>query len=78
MELVGLSVDEDAKTATDFLKSEKHGWRQCHVGAKAKLLEELGVESYPSLFVVGGDGTLLYRGYSVEAAANAVRAALTK
>jgi hypothetical protein len=41
-------------------------------------LKELGVEAYPTLFVIDPSGKLLYRGHSVDTATAAIRAALGK
>jgi thiol-disulfide isomerase/thioredoxin len=60
LEIIGISVDSDKQAMLDFVKKEGAPWPQYFddKGDNA-LVDKLGVDSFPTLWLVGRDGTLV-------------------
>jgi len=59
--LVSLSLDDERKTAADYVEREKLDWTQVHLGAwsKTETPEKYGVLGIPAVFLIGPDGKVL-------------------
>lgn len=71
--LVSISVDEEKKTLTDFLASEKMPWTHWWNGAEGKIIEALDIQHYPTIFVLDAQGVIRakeLRGESLEETVN--------
>ena len=59
-EIVDISSDEELQTLQEFLKLEKLDWIHLHeAGGKHPALQEYGISSYPSNFLLGKDGKVV-------------------
>ncbi|HTD52117.1 MAG TPA: redoxin domain-containing protein [Thermoanaerobaculia bacterium] len=82
-ELISISVDREKKKLEDFVKNNEMTWPQYFDEGNRVAREGFGVVSFPSYFVLDGDGivTLVYRGHSAATADRltaAIEAALKK
>lgn len=82
-ELIGISVDREKKKLEEFVKSNEMTWPQYFDEGNRVAKEAFGVVSFPSYFVLDGDGvvTLVYRGHSAATAGRitaAIETALKK
>lgn len=64
--VLGVSVDEELETVTEFQEEEPMPWSHWHVGPKAALLTAWGVRGYPTYILVGGDGVILARTHALD------------
>jgi thiol-disulfide isomerase/thioredoxin len=76
--LVGLSIDDEAKTLKDFLAKEKLPWTHWWAGpggAESSFMQDWDIRGIPAIFVLDGEGVIRYRdvrGDELEKAVNAL------
>lgn len=76
--VLGLDVGEDAEQVTKFAKEQKYTFRLL-LDAEPEVTSRYFVEAYPTTFVIGRDGKILFRelgGGNADGLVNAVRQAL--
>ena len=59
--LLGINLDEDVTSASEFATKEKLAWDHAYVGNKAEVARRLGLTSVPTYLVVSSDGKLMIR-----------------
>jgi thiol-disulfide isomerase/thioredoxin len=59
--LVGISVDEQKMTLTDFLAKEPMPWIHWWNGPEGKAIDTLSVFSYPTIFVLDSQGVIRHK-----------------
>ena len=60
LEVVGISLDENADVLTDFVKTRKIPWRQLHNATSgADWVEAYGVSNIPATFLIDPAGTII-------------------
>jgi thiol-disulfide isomerase/thioredoxin len=65
-EVIGISADSDKKALIDFTKKEGAPWPQYfETSMDNVLLQKLGVDSFPTLWLVGKDGMVVDRNFRV-------------
>lgn len=63
IDVIGISIDQDQAHWKKFLEKKKYGWlnvREIDDPAK-KLRTDMLIESYPTYFLVDGEGKIIYR-----------------
>ena len=75
-EILGISVDAELDTVTDFMEDEPMPWAHWHVGVGSELGLKWNIAGYPTYVVVGADGVILSRGHDLEAATAVIDEAL--
>ncbi len=58
-QIIGVSVDEELDTVTDYLAKEPLPWVVWHVGTESELVRKWRVTGYPTYVLVGPEGTIL-------------------
>ena len=75
-EILGISVDAELDTVTDFMEDEPMPWAHWHVGVGSELGLKWNIAGYPTYVVVDADGVILSRGHDLEAAMEIIDQAL--
>lgn len=75
-EILGISVDAELDTVTDFMEDESMPWAHWHVGVGSELGLKWNIAGYPTYVVVDADGVILSRGHDLEAAMEIIDQAL--
>ncbi|EMI22746.1 alkyl hydroperoxide reductase/ thiol specific antioxidant/ mal allergen [Rhodopirellula maiorica SM1] len=79
LEMIGLSVDESIDLPDSLLKESPSPYRQGWIGdteRHTKIFEAYGIQSIPSIWLIGPDGKIVARDLRGEVLREAVRAAL--
>ena len=66
LQFLGVSLDSDPSALPPVLKDKGFTWPQSFEGAGGKLPKAWGVSSIPQTFIIGPDGTVLWRGHPAE------------
>ena len=77
-EILGISVDAELETVTDFMEDEPMPWAHWHVGVGSELGLSWNIAGYPTYVVVDGDGVILSRGHDLDAAIKEIDQALVE
>ncbi len=79
-EIIGISLDKEEKTLTDFLKAKGMAWPQFFDGKfwENKLAVKYGINSIPATYLLDGEGKIIAKNLRGEALEKAVEKALTK
>jgi thiol-disulfide isomerase/thioredoxin len=66
-ELIGVNLDEQAATATDYLTKNRLPWAQLHEpgGLDSRLAQELGIMNLPTMILVDENGKVAHRGIHI-------------
>ena len=67
-EILGISVDAELETVTDFMEDEPMPWAHWHIGVGSNLGLSWNIAAYPTYVVVDDDGAILSRGHDLDAA----------
>jgi hypothetical protein len=59
--LVSISVDEKRETVAQFLKKEPMPWTHWYNGPDGKIIADLNVWSYPTIYVLDAKGVIRYK-----------------
>lgn len=59
--LVSISVDEKRETLAEFLKKEPMPWTHWYEGPDGKIIADLNVCSYPTIYVLDAQGAIRYK-----------------
>jgi cytochrome oxidase Cu insertion factor (SCO1/SenC/PrrC family) len=59
--LVSISVDEKRETLAEFLKKEPMPWTHWFNGPSGKIIADLNVRSYPTIYVLDANGVIRYK-----------------
>jgi hypothetical protein len=59
--LVSINVDEKRETLAEFLKKEPMPWTHWYNGPDGKVLADLNVCSYPTIYVLDAKGVIRYQ-----------------
>ena len=58
-QIIGVSVDEELDTVTDYLAREPLPWVVWHVGTESELVRKWRVTGFPTYVLIGPEGTIL-------------------
>ena len=58
-QIIGVSVDEELDTVTDYLAEEPLPWVVWHVGTDSDLVRRWRVTGFPTYVLIGPEGTIL-------------------
>ena len=58
-QIIGVNVDEELETATDYLADEPLQWVVWHVGKDSELVRRWRVTGFPTYVLIGPEGTIL-------------------
>ena len=58
-QIIGVSVDEELDTVTDYLAGEPLPWVVWHVGTESELVRKWRVTGFPTYVLIGPEGTIL-------------------
>jgi thiol-disulfide isomerase/thioredoxin len=58
---IGISADDDVETLKAFVSKLEMTWPQIHDGPGGPLQQSYGIQYYPSIFVLDGNGAIRYR-----------------
>ena len=58
-QIIGVSVDEELDTVTDYLARESLPWVVWHVGTESELVRKWRVTGFPTYVLIGPEGTIL-------------------
>ncbi|MDE0420674.1 MAG: TlpA disulfide reductase family protein [Gammaproteobacteria bacterium] len=75
-EILGISVDAELETVTDFMEDEPMPWAHWHVGVGSELGLSWNINAYPTYVVVDGTGVILSRGHDLDAAIEVIEGVL--
>ena len=75
-EILGISVDAELETVTDFMEDEPMPWSHWHVGVDSELGLSWNIAGYPTYVVVDADGVIRSRGHDLDAAIEAIEETL--
>ena len=75
-EILGISVDAELETVTDFMEDEPMPWAHWHVGVGSELGLSWNISAYPTYVVVDGTGVILSRGHDLDAAIEIIEGVL--
>lgn len=66
-ELIGVNLDEQAATATDYLTKNRLPWAQLHEpgGLDSRLASEMGIMNLPTMILVDENGKVAHRGIHI-------------
>ncbi len=66
-ELIGVNLDEQAATATDYLTKNRLPWAQLHEpgGLDCRLASEMGIMNLPTMILVDENGKVAHRGIHI-------------
>ncbi len=75
LELIGVSLDDKAQTATEFLSTTRLPWAQLHEdgGLDSRLAVELGIQNLPTMILVDDTGKVINRGVHITEVESEVR-----
>jgi thiol-disulfide isomerase/thioredoxin len=59
--LVGVSVDEEKETLTNFMERNPMPWTHWWNGESGGIVDQLNVESYPTIYVLDDKGVIRYK-----------------
>jgi thiol-disulfide isomerase/thioredoxin len=59
--LVSISVDEKREAVAAFLKKEPMPWAHWHNGSQGRIIADLNVWSYPTIYVLDAKGVIRYK-----------------
>ena len=76
--LVGLNLDQDQATATNWVTRNGLGWTQCYLGAwgASDVPGQFGIQGLPEVVLVDPEGRIAAKGLRGPGIRNAVRNAL--
>ena len=79
-EIIGISLDQDKDSLTDFIKAKNMPWPQYFDGEsfQSKLVTKYGVIAIPSNYLIGKDGKILAIGLHGQALEDAIGKAFKK
>ena len=60
LEIVTVSVDPFHNLTSNFLESNKWNWKFLYHGNQPQIIKEYDVRAYPTYFLIGPDGKLIY------------------
>ncbi len=60
LEIVTIAVDPERDKLKDFLKARKYKWKFLYFGNQPEILNEYDVRAYPTYFLIGPDGRLIF------------------
>jgi len=60
LEIVTISVEPHQDTFTDFLTNKNWNWKFLFYGYQPQILKEYDIRGYPTYFLIGPDGKLIY------------------
>lgn len=67
VELISVSLDDDAAVAQRFIDENQMTWPQAHEGSQDRVLsDEWGTSGIPHAFIIAPGGELLWRGHPAE------------
>jgi thiol-disulfide isomerase/thioredoxin len=58
--IVTIAVDDTWEMMVDFLNNSEYNWNFLHYGNQPKVIEDYDIRAYPTYFLVGPDGKLIY------------------
>lgn len=78
--MIGLSLDRDPSVPRAYAKKNKLGWTQAFLGewSSTDIPARFGVESIPSIFLIGPDGTVMAKGLRGPNIKSAINSALVQ
>ena len=59
--LVSISIDEKRETVTEFVKKEPMPWAHWYEGPKGRIVADLNVLTYPTIYVLDANGVIRYK-----------------
>jgi thiol-disulfide isomerase/thioredoxin len=59
--LISVSADNDQETLEKFLEKEPMPWVHWYSGPKSKLMDDLNIRFFPTIFILDADGVIRYR-----------------
>ncbi len=71
-QMVSISADEEKKTLVDFLARQKMPWDQWWSGPEGKVMDQLNIQHYPTIFVIDAKGIIRHKELRGEALEKAV------
>ena len=74
--ILGISVDAEVETVTDFLEDEPMPWAHWHIGVDSDFQMSWRIPGYPTYVVIDQDGVIQSRGHNLDAAAEAIEQAV--
>jgi peroxiredoxin len=60
LEILTISIDPLQSINADFLKSKNWNWKFLFYGNQPKIIEEYDIRAYPTYYLIGPDGKLIY------------------
>ena len=75
-EILGISVDAELETVTEFMEDEPMPWAHWHVGVGSELGLSWNIAGYPTYVVVDADGVIRFRGHDLDAAIKVIEETL--
>ena len=75
-EILGISVDAELETVTDFMEDEPMPWAHWHIGVGSEMGMSWNISGYPTYVVVDANGVILSRGHDLEAAMEVIDQAI--
>ncbi len=60
LEIITISIDPLQSIDANFLKSKNWNWKFLFYGNKPKIIEEYDIRAYPTYYLIGPDGKLIY------------------
>ena len=61
LQILGVSLDEQASSVVELLAQERLPWAHWHVGKNSEFEREWRITGVPTYILIGGDGTVLNR-----------------
>ena len=74
--ILGISVDAEVETVTDFLEDESMPWEHWHIGVDSDFQMSWRIPAYPTYVVINKDGVIVSRGHDLDAASKAIEQAV--
>ena len=74
--ILGISVDAEVETVTDFLEDESMPWEHWHIGVDSDFQMSWRIPGYPTYVVIDKDGVIVLRGHDLDAASKAIEQAV--
>ena len=75
-EILGISVDDEAETVTEFMTDEPMPWAQWHVGENSELARTWQIRVFPTYIVVNENGLIMGRSPDLQASRSLIEQAL--
>ena len=60
LEVVTITVDPDIEKFKHFMKVNKYNWKFLYYGNQAEIINEYDVKAYPTFYLIGPDGKLIF------------------